>query len=202
MGCLKKLIIKLLIIAGIIFFLVSGGWVILRNQIDNFRNPAREVGIEGAKYFGDFEGVSSDYKIGRTVGAFGYKRLKVTNKPSSQKILFLEMKDKDYLTVKDFSNNSVEEKLNGFVQKFDNQFLGLENLKIINKGIYQRKNPINYAVFEADIKNIPFKKVEGVIGIYQKKDNKDKEHKFYVFSMRDKDKFSMKIFSDLIGEIK
>ena len=202
MGCLKRLIIKLLVIAGIILFLISGGWIILRNQIDNFKNPAREIGIEGAKYFGDFEGVSSDYQIGRTVGAFGYKRLKVTNRPSSQKILFLELKDKEYLTLKDFSGSGIEEKMDEFVKKFDNKFLGLEHLTIINKGVYQRKNPLNYAVFEADVKNIPFKKVEGVIGIYQKKDDKNREHQFYVFSMRDKDKFSMKIFSDLIGEIK
>jgi hypothetical protein len=178
MGCLKKIIKNILILAVIVCFFALGGFVFLRDQIEAFNNPPREKAIEWAQDFGDFSDISSDYKIGRTYGFFGYKKLTITYKPSDGKIIFMRLPDQKKIKIEDFVDKNVDKTLQNFTDNFDRHLIKLQNVKAGSKGVVMGKNKvIYYSEIDAEVKNLPFKKLKGITGIYKLKNKDDAKDK-------------------------
>ena len=57
-----------------------------------------------------------------------------------------------------------------------NSFITFENFEIISRGNFYAKNKtIPYIAYKANVKNVPFKTVKGVIGAYSTQNKKAKQ---------------------------
>jgi hypothetical protein len=210
MGCLKKLIKNILIFIAVICFFALGGFVFLRDKIEAFNNPPREKAIEMAHDFGDFSGISSDYKIGRTYGLFGYKKLTITFKPSNDKITFVRLPNQKKVKISDFVDKNVDKTLQNFTENFDRQLIKLQNVKAGSKGVVMGKNKIiYYSEVDAEVKNLPFKKLKGITGVYElrgkdgkKEENPEKRPCAIVLYLTDAEKYSLNVPLNILKKLK
>ncbi len=200
MGCLKKIFINILILALIIAFFYFGGWGLLRNLYSDFKNPPREVAIQNAKFFGDFNNVSSDYKIGRTLGLFGYKKLTVLNVPSSQKTDFLAIGTGKLPTLDDFKEQTAHKFLE---EKFSNSsFDFVKAFEIHNVQYSQLKSKnVYYMTFTLLNDKVPFFNKNAFLGVYEKQDKNGDLKTYYISSLKGIDKFSSKIVLDILNGV-
>ncbi len=210
MGCLKKLVKNILILAAIVCFFALGGFVFLRDTIETFNNPPREKAIEMALDFGDFSDISSDYKIGRTYWLFGYKKLTITYKPSNNKITFVRLPNQKKVKIQDFVDKNVDKTLQNFTENFDRHLIKLQNVKAGSKGVILGKNKvIYYSEVDAEVKNLPFKKLKGIMAIYKlnnkdtkKEEDPQKQPCAVVLYMTDSEKYSLNIPLNVLKKIK
>ncbi len=210
MGCLKKFVKNVLILAAIVCFFALGGFIFLRDQIEAFNNPPREKAIEWAHDFGDFSDISSDYKIGRTYGLFGYKKLTITYKPSNDKITFLRLPNQKKVKIEDFVDKNVDKTLQNFTENFDRKLIKLQNVRAGSYGVVMGKNKvIYYSEVDAEVKNLPFKKLKGITGIYKLKNKNGKKEQApekqpcaLVLYITDAEKYSLNIPLNILKKIK
>ena len=87
MGCLKKILIRLLILAGIVAFFVLGGYSFIKDKIKEYQYPPRSVFVEAEKQYADFSNVSGDYQLYRSFNFFGYKKINAKYLPTTSVIL-------------------------------------------------------------------------------------------------------------------
>ena len=99
MGCLKKIIKRLIIIALIVAFFMFGGWTFVKDKIKQYQYPPREVFIETEAKYADFSNVSSDYQLYRSYNFFGYKKINAKYLPTGQKITIFDLKDEDLILI-------------------------------------------------------------------------------------------------------
>jgi len=202
MGCLKSLVKKIIIIALIIAFFAFGGWTLVKKKINEYKNPTREEFIKTETDYADFSSVSGDYQLSRCFNFFGYKKISAKYLPTGQKITIFNLKDEDKISTKDFETRQIDEKINSILDKLKDSFITFENFEIINRGTIQAKNKtVPYIVFSADVKNIPFKKVNGVVAAYLIK-NEDKNSTKLVFTIVDKKAYNFSIIKEFIGALK
>ncbi len=203
MGCLKSIIKKLLIIALIIAFFAFGGWALIKQKINEYKNPTRSEFIKSETNYADFSDVSSDYQLSRSFDFFGYKKINAKYLPTGQKITIFNLKNEDKITVKDFETKEIDEKINTILEKLKDSFITFENFKIINRGNYEAKNKtIPYIVFSANVKNIPFKTVIGVIGAYSTQDKNEKQSTKLILTVVDKKAYNPAIQKGFISALK
>jgi len=198
MGCLVKLIKKILIICLIIAFFAFGGWAFLKGKINSYKYPPREVFVEEEKDFGDFSNVSGDYQLIRNFNLFGYRKISAKYLPLNQKITILDLNSQDKLTI-----DAIETRIPEFFDKFKDGLVTLENIEIIQKGNYTSDSKIiPFIVYSADVKNIPFKKVKGSIAIYDSKNKNEKITTKVIYTMVDNKDYSPEVLSGFINAVK
>ena len=171
MGCLKNLFLgilkKILIISAIIAFFALGGWTFTKDKIKTYQNPPKNEFIRTEKNYGDFTYVSADYQLTRSYNFFGYKKVNAKYLPTGQKITIYDLNDKTKLTPQDFNSGEIDKKIEAFLNKTKDSIITFQNFTILEKGSFNAKNKeIPYIKFQADVKNIPFKNVTGVIAAY------------------------------------
>lgn len=210
MGCLKSLINKIIFIVLLIAFFFFGGCNLVMDKYNEFTNPPREELIEQSKDFGNFSYVSSDYRLTRSLNFGGYRKFNAQYLPSGQKITILDLKDNDIIAPDDFYSKVIDEKIEELLSKFKDSFITLENLQITGRGtIIAKGKSIPYVNFKADVKNVPFKTVEGMIGAYTstniskaKKDKPAPKSVKVVVSLRNANKYNQQISNNFIKNIK
>lgn len=220
MGCLKKIIIKIFVIAGLVAFFFFGGADLIGIKYYEYTNPPREELIAQSADFGDFSGVSSDYYLSRSLNFMGYRKFNVTYLPTRQKITILDLKDKNIIKPQDFQTKEVDKKIDDILKNFKDSVVTLENLEITNRGvIYAKNKAIPYVNFKSSVKNIPFRTVEGMIAAYDSKNTstkfclnwfKDKKQcptqskntTKIIVSMRNANRYNQQISTDFIKSIK
>ena len=203
MGCLKSIVKKIIIIALIVAFFMFGGWALVKQKINDYKNPPRSEFIEGEKYYADFSDVSSDYQLTRSFNLFGYKKIGAKYLPTGQKITMFDLKNENKITVKDFEHNEIDNKINSVLGNLKDSFITLENFEIINRGSYRAKNKlIPYIVFSADVKNVPFKKVIGVLGAYSTENKNSNVSTKIILSIVDKKAYNPNIVKNFVTALK
>ena len=176
MGCLKSILKKILIVILIVAFFALGGWAFVKEKIKNYQYPPRAEFVESEKNYADFSLVSGDYQLYRSYNFFGYKKVNAKYLPTGQKITIFDLKNEEFISEKDFEMHIIDSKIDTLLKSLKDSVITLEDFKIIQRGKYIAKNKdIPYIVFEASVKNIPFKNVKGTIAAYTTK-NKNCEN--------------------------
>lgn len=210
MGCLKSLIRKIIFIALLIAFFFFGGCDFVVTKYNEFTCPPREELLEQSKDFGDFSQVSSDYRLTRSLNIAGYRKFNSEYLPTGQKITILDLKDKELVSPNDFSTKAIDTKIDDTLKMFKDSLITLENLEITDRGVvYAKGKNIPYVNFKADVKNVPFKTVEGMLGAYTsanvskaKKDKPAQQTVKVVLSMRDCKKYNQQISTNYLKSVR
>ena len=206
MGCLKSIVKKILFIALLIAFFFFGGCDFVMTKYNEFTSPPREELLEQSKDFGDFSGVSSDYRLTRSINLFGYRKFNAEYMPTGQKITIIDLKNKNIIMPEDFSTKKIDSKINDALDNLKDSLITLENLEITGRGtIIAKGKAIPFVNFKADVKNVPFKTVEGTLGAYKSLNisKKDKPQTTkVVISMRECKKYNQQITANYIKSVK
>lgn len=210
MGCLKSLTRKIIFIALLIAFFFFGGCDFVVTKYNEFTCPPREELLEQSKDFGDFSQVSSDYRLTRSLNIAGYRKFNSEYLPTGQKITILDLKDKELVSPNDFSTKAIDTKIDDTLKMFKDSLITLENLEITGRGVvYAKGKNIPYVNFKADVKNVPFKTVEGMLGAYTsanvskaKKDKPAQQTVKVVLSMRDCKKYNQQISTNYLKSVR
>lgn len=206
MGCLKSIVKKIIFIALLVTFFFFGGCDFVMTKYNEFTSPPREELLEQSKDFGDFSLVSSDYRLTRSINLFGYRKFNAEYMPTGQKITIIDLKNKDIIAPEDFSTKAIDKKINDALNNLKDSVITLENLEITGRGtIFATGKSVPFVSFKADVKNVPFKTVEGTIGAYKSLNvsKKDKPQTTkVVLSMRDCKKYNQQITANYIKSVK
>lgn len=206
MGCLKSIVKKIIFIALLVAFFFFGGCDFVMTKYNEFTSPPREELLEQSKDFGDFSLVSSDYRLTRSINLFGYRKFNAEYMPTGQKITIIDLKNKDIIAPEDFSTKAIDKKINDALNNLKDSVITLENLEITGRGtIFATGKSVPFVSFKADVKNVPFKTVEGTIGAYKSLNvsKKDKPQTTkVVLSMRDCKKYNQQITANYIKSVK
>ncbi len=179
MGCLKKIIKsivkKIIMIALIVAFFSLGGYAFVKNLINSYQNPARAEFVQTEKNYADFSSVPNDYQLCRCFNLFGYKKINAKYLPTGQKITIYDLKNEQKISPADFQTKAIDKKINSLLDNLKDSIITLENFEIVQRGSYIANNKtIPFIKFEANVKNIPFKKVVGIVACYSTKNEKAK----------------------------
>ena len=206
MGCLKSIVKKIIFAALLIAFFFFGGCDFVMTKYNEFTSPPREELLEQSKDFGDFSLVSSDYRLTRSINLFGYRKFNAEYMPTGQKITIIDLKNKDVIAPEDFNTKAIDKKINDALNNLKDSVITLENLEITGRGtIFAKGKSVPFVSFKADVKNVPFKTVEGTIGAYKSLNvsKKDKPQTTkVVLSMRDCKKYNQQITANYIKSVK
>lgn len=206
MGCLKSIVKKIIFAALLIAFFFFGGCDFVMTKYNEFTSPPREELLEQSKDFGDFSLVSSDYRLTRSINLFGYRKFNAEYMPTGQKITIIDLKNKDVIAPEDFNTKAIDKKINDALNNLKDSVITLENLEITGRGtIIAKGKSIPFVNFKADVKNVPFKTIEGTLGAYKSlnvsKKNKPQTTKV-VLSMRDCKKYNQQVTANYIKSVK
>ncbi len=179
MGCLKKIIKsivkKIIMIALIVAFFSLGGYAFVKNLINSYQNPARAEFVQTEKNYADFSSVPNDYQLCRCFNLFGYKKINAKYLPTGQKITIYDLKNEQKISPADFQTKAIDKKINSLLDNLKDSIITLEKFEIVQRGSYIANNKtIPFIKFEANVKNIPFKKVVGIVACYSTKNEKAK----------------------------
>jgi len=167
MGCLRG-IIRLIVIALVIWgFFYFDGPGFIKEKIDGYTSPAREVFVQEEKDFGNLAYVSEEYKFQRSITIGKYRKLLVTHIPTGQKISLIDVGDTTTVNQADFYTNKINSKLYELMDTVKNSPVGIKEIKITERGTFLAKGRIiPYVNFEARLKIMPLFTVKGTIGAY------------------------------------
>lgn len=199
MGCLKNILKAIILVFAIIGFISIGGKDAIIKKWNEFSNPPQDVMMERAKKVGDFSKVGEEYEIDKAASALGYNGVLAEHKASGQKMVVIDSGKKPLLTIQDFKENKVEEKLQDLTKKFKYSVINIQDLEITKKGnirAFGRKVP--YVRFSAKISKMPAGEVEGIISAVETKDGQSR----VIISANEKGKYSQLITNDFFRNVK
>ena len=174
MGCLKG-IFRFLVIAIVIagFFYLDGPGFI-KEKIDGYTSPEREIFVQDEKDFGNLANVPSDYIFQRSITIGKYRKILITHTPSGQKISIIDIGDTTTLNQADFYTTKIDLKLYQLMDTVKNSPLEVKNIEITQRGTILAKGKIvPYVNFTAKLKIMPLIKVSGTIAAYNTKNADD-----------------------------
>ncbi len=174
MGCLKgifRLIVFAVIIAGF-FYLDGPGFI--KEKIDGYTSPERNIFVQQEKDFGNLAAVPADYIFQRSITIGKYRKILATHKPSGQKISLIDIGDTTTLNQADFYTTKIDLKLYQLLDTVKNSPLEVKNIEIAERGTILAKGKIvPYVNFTAKLKILPLIKISGTIAAYNTKNADD-----------------------------
>ncbi len=176
MGCLKSIIKKIIFILLVVAFFAFGGYAYVKNKINAYKNPPRDEFVKSEKNYADFSSVSTDYQLSRCFNIFGYKKISAKYLPTNQKITIYDLKDTGKVSPEDFITHKIDSKINNILNSLKDSFITFENFQIVQRGSFVAQGKtIPFIKFKADVKNVPFKNVTGIIAAYSTVNEKTKK---------------------------
>ena len=177
-GCLSNIIKLVILTFAVIGFLAIGGGDFLKTHFKDFHpfKKSQETLLDKANKIADFSAINNEeYEISKTANVMGYKAVIAEHNASGQRFIILEPRDEVLLEKTDFSDGSIDVKMQDLTKKLEKQFIHLDDVKIIKKStMYGIGQNIPYAKFEATPANMPtVKKVTGIIGAFEKNGKTD-----------------------------
>ena len=199
MGCLKNIFKAVIIVFAIVGFSSLGGKDFVVQKWTEFNNPPQDVMLERAKKVGDFSKISDEFEIDKAASALGYNGVLAEHKASGQKMIIVDSGKTPLLTVQDFKENKVEEKLQTLTKKFKYSVINVQDLELTKKGYiksFGKKAP--FIKFNAKISKIPSGEIEGIISAVETNDGKSR----VLISANEKGKYSQLVAQDFFKDIK
>lgn len=202
MGCLKFLIKLTILVLAFIGFKSLGGVDFVAEKYENITRPSQEVLVEKSKKIGDFSNLDEDYILERSANLFGYSAIIAEHKESGQKLVVAESKTSDILSPEDFESEKIDQKLIDLSKKHKIPYVTFANLEIGKKGHLKAfgKN-VSYVNFHADVKNLPAKTIDGIIGAVRQ-DSKDGNITKVLVAVNFDGEYSQKISDNFFKQIK
>lgn len=174
MGCLKgifRLIIIVLVIAGFFYF---GGPNFIKEKMDGFINPPKEVFVQEEKDYGNLAATPIEYKFQRSVTPSKYRKILITHIPTGQKISIIDLGDTTTLKQADFYSTQIDLKLYQILDTVKNYSAEVKDIEITQRGTVLAKGKIvPYVNFTAKLKIFPLLKVNGTVAAYNTKNADD-----------------------------
>ncbi len=174
MGCLRgifRIIIIILIVAGFFYF---GGPAFIKEKIESYTSPSKEVLMYEEKDFGNIINVSDEYKFQRSITIGKYRKLLVTYAPTGQKISLIDIGDTTTLSQTDFYSTKIDLKLYQLLDSVKNYSVGIQDIEITERGTILAKGKIvPYVNFSAKLKILPLITVKGTLAAYNTKNADD-----------------------------
>ena len=199
MGCLKFIIKLAIIILAIIGFVSLGGWDWIKKNWHPFEKPSQEVLIEKSKDVADFSKIPDEYEIAKSANILGYRAVLAEHDATGQKLAVINQNKTLNLTQKDFKDGNLKKKIDNINEKLQYQYIHIENFKITKQGTMQTMGQtVPYAQFEAEVTNLPFKKIKGIISVAEDKNGKDK----IIISANQNNKYSQIIAEQFFKKVK
>lgn len=199
MGCLKNIFKAVILVLAVYGFMALGGKDFVIQKWEEFTNPPHDVMIERAKKVGDFSRISNEFEIDKAASALGYNGVLAEHKASGQKMVIVDSGKKPLLTIKDFEDDKVEEKLQKLTKKFKYSVINVQDLKLTKKGYiksFGQKAP--YIRFTARISKMPMGDVEGIISALETKDGEER----VLISVNEKGKYSQLISQEFFKDVR
>ncbi len=199
MGCLKNILKSIILVFAVIGFVSIGGKDFFVKKWDELMHPPQDIMLERARKIGDFSNIGDEYEIDKAASALGYNGVLAEHRASGQKMIVIDTGKKPLLTVKDFSNDLVEDKLLDLTKKFKYSVINVKDLKVTKKGkikTFDQKVP--YVRFSAKISKIPSGEIEGIIAAVDTKSGQSR----VIVSANEKGKYSQLIAQDFFRSIK
>ena len=175
MGCLKFIIRVAIIVLAVIGFKSLGGWDWCVKVFHIGEKPSQESMIEKSKNVADFSKIPDEYEISKTANVLGYKAVIAQHEATGQKLAVINENKGIKLTKEDFKNGQLKKKIDDINDKLSYQYIHIEDFKILKQGTMQTMGQtVPYALFEAEVTNLPIKKIKGIISVAQDKNGKNK----------------------------
>ena len=199
MGCLKFIIKLVIIILAIIGFVSLGGWDWINKNWHPFEKPSQEALIEKSKDVADFSKIPDEYEIAKSANILGYRAVLAEHDATGQKLAVINQNKTLNLTKKDFKDGNLKKKIDNINEKLQYQYIHIENFKITKQGTMQTMGQtVPYAQFEAEVTNLPFQKIKGIISVAEDKNGKDK----IIISANQNNKYSQIIAEQFFKKVK
>ncbi len=199
MGCLKFIIKLAIIILAIIGFVSLGGWDWINKNWHPFEKPSQEALIEKSKDVADFSKIPDEYEIAKSANILGYRAVLAEHDATGQKLAVINQNKTLNLTKKDFKDGNLKKKIDNINEKLQYQYIHIENFKITKQGTMQTMGQtVPYAQFEAEVTNLPFQKIKGIISVAEDKNGKDK----IIISANQNNKYSQIIAEQFFKKVK
>ncbi len=199
MGCLKFIIKVAIVVLAIIGFKSLGGWDWVVKNWHPFEKPSQETLIEKSKDVADFSKIPDEYEISKSANVLGYRAVLAEHDATGQKLAVINQNKTLNLTKKDFKDGALKKKIDNINEKLQYQYIHIENFKILKQGTMQAMGQtVPYAQFEAEVTNLPVKKIKGIIAVAEDKNGKDK----VIVSANQDDKYSQIIAEQFFKKVK
>lgn len=199
MGCLKFIIKVAIVVLAIIGFKTIGGWEWCVKTFHIGEKPTQESMIEKSKDVADFSKIPDEYEISKSANILGYRAVIAEHNATGQKLAVVNENKTLNITKEDFKNGQLKKKIDNINEKLQYQYIHVENFKILNQGTMKSMGQtVPYAQFEAEVTNLPIKKVKGMISVATDKDGKNK----IIVSANDGGKYSQIIAEQFFKNVK
>lgn len=203
MGCLKSIFKKILFILIVVAFFFFGGAAFVREKMQQYQYPPRDVFVNSEKQYADFSHVSGDYQLYRSFNLFGYKKINAKYLPTGQKITIFDLKDESLICVSDFYTGEINDKIESILNKTKDSIITYENFEIIKKDkFFAGKKAVPYLVYKASVKNVPFKNVKGVLALYSKTNKKQEPTSMLIFSIVDDKAYNPLVVKNFVSSLR
>ena len=199
MGCLKNILIAIILTLAVVGFLSLGGKEFVTKYISQIFNPSAETILDRAKKVGDFSGLNEEFELEKASGMFGYNGVVAEHKASGQKFIVVDTASKPLFTQDDIRSDNLEEKILDVLSKFKIQAVSIDELEITKHGeMSSYGKTVPYAKFDAKIKKLPIGNVSGIISVAETKDGEPR----ILISANEKSKYSQLISDEFFKNIK
>lgn len=199
MGCLKNITRSIFLTVVAVGFIAFGGQNWIKDTINNFLHPTKDVMLERAQKVGDFSKIDKEFEIEKAAGLMGYNAVVAEHKASGQKMVVVDTAKKKILTPQDIKANDVEDRLKKAISKVKYQSAAIEEFHVTEKGtMTSYGQEIPYVKFSAKIKKLPLGEISGIISVVEDEKGSDK----ILVSINQGEKYSQLISNEFFKEIK
>jgi hypothetical protein len=199
MGCLKNVTRSIFLTVVAVGFIAFGGQNWIKDSINNFLHPSKDVVLERAQKVGDFSKIDKEFEIEKAAGIMGYNAVVAEHKASGQKMVVVDTAKKKVLTPQDIKANDVEDRLKKAISKVKYQSAALEEFHVTEKGTMKSYGQeIPYVKFRAKVKKLPIGEISGIISVVEDEKGNDK----ILVSVNQGEKYSQLISNEFFKVIK
>ena len=198
-GCLGR-IFKFLAALVIAVLLYHFGVIdFVKNKISEYNSGKEERIIENTRDIVDLSNIDEEYKINKNLNFMKNRMITAEHKATGQKMIMVESAKGDLLTKEDIKGEGLSEKIDNLISKSKNNVLKFDKPEIIKKGEFFGINQtIPYARFKAGVSNLPFKEIEGIIGVAEVNNGEN----LIIISYNQNEKYSQIITDAFYGRVK
>ena len=198
-GCLRSIISLIILVFAFIGFKSIGGVDYVKGLIDSYLNPPSQKTQIEAQKIANFSKVPKNYEILKALDIFGVKAVVANERKTDQKMVFADPGWAFKLSKNDIRSNNIDEQLKNIASKFAIQPIKVKNLEIEKKGNFEALNQtIPYVKVKVYLSGSPYKNLEGIIGVANMEDNKNK----LVISLNEPGKYSEQVAEKFFKSIK
>ena len=199
MGCLKNVTRSIFLTVVAVGFIAFSGQNWIKDSINNFLHPSKDVVLEKAQKVGDFSKIDKEFEIEKAAGIMGYNAVVAEHKASGQKMVVVDTAKKKVLTPQDIKANDVEDRLKKAISKVKYQSAALEEFHVTEKGTMKSYGQeIPYVKFRAKVKKLPIGEISGIISVVEDEKGNDK----ILVSVNQGEKYSQLISNEFFKVIK